>query len=69
MRYCIPYRRQSASFHITDTCTIFEKYKSKVIITQQNRLGLSVSYNTIKIYCTKLAKCSINFSKSNFMVR
>ena len=68
MRYCIHYRRQSTPFHIADTSAIYEKYKSKVIITQQNRLGLSVSYNTIKIYCTKLAKCSINFSKSNFMV-
>ena len=44
---------------------IYEKCRSKEIITQQNRLGLSVSYNTIQKYRSNLAKHAILKSSEN----
>ena len=43
---------------------IYEKCRSKEIITQQNRLGLSVSYNTIQKYRSNLAKHAIKSSEN-----
>ena len=45
--------------------SIYEKCRSKEIITQQNSLGLSVSYNTIKKYRSTLAKHAILKSSEN----
>ena len=44
---------------------IYEKCRSKEILTQQNKLGLSVSYNTIKQYRSNLAKYAMLKSSEN----
>ena len=57
--------RQSTPFRIMNAHSIYEKCRSKEIITQQNRLGLSVSYNKIKQYRSNLAKYAMLKSSEN----
>ena len=45
--------------------SIYEKCRSKEIITRQNRLGLYVSYNKIKQYRSNLAKYAMLKSSEN----
>ena len=60
MYYNLHNGRQSTSFH-----SIYEKCRCKEIITQQNRLRVSVRYNTIKQYRTSLAKYAMLKSSEN----
>ena len=54
-----------AHHFIMNAHAIYEKCRSKEIITQQNRLGLSVSYNSIQKYRSNLAKHAILKSSEN----
>ena len=63
--YNLHHRRQSTPFYIMKAHAIYEKCRSKEIITQQNRLRLSVCYNTIQKYRSNLAKHAILKSSEN----
>ena len=65
MYYNLHYGGQSTPFHIMNAHAIYEKCRSKEIITQQNRLGLSVSYNTTQKYRSNLAKHAMLKSSEN----
>ena len=65
MHYNINHGRKKTPLHIMNVSAIYEKCKSRELITAFNRAGLCVSYKEIQKHRNNLAKLAILNSKSN----
>ena len=65
MHYNINHGRKKTPLHMMNVSAIYEKCKSRELITAFNRAGLCVSYKEIQKHRNNFAKLAILNSKSN----
>ena len=63
--YVLNQGKQKSPFHIMNANAIYEKCKSRELITSFNLVGISVSYKGIRQHCSNLAKLVILKSNEN----
>ena len=63
--YVLNQGKQKTPFHIMNANAIYEKYKSRQLITSFNQVGISVSYKGIRQHRSNLAKLAILKSNEN----
>ena len=60
--YNIHNSKKKTPLHIMNSSAIYEKYKSRELLTSFNRLGLCTSYKEAKLHKNNLAKFAISRS-------
>ena len=50
---------QRTPFHIMNAAEVYGKCKSRELIISFNKSGLCVGYNTMKTYCSDIAKYAV----------